>query len=206
MQEIQSAEKLFKRECNFAIGAVKIDDIPTLELPEFTFIGRSNVGKSSLINALLYRNSLARVSQNPGCTKQINFYNLNDKIHLVDLPGYGFARVGRDEKKGWDRLIHDYLRGRKQLRRAFVLIDSRHEIKKSDTDTMKFLDDFAVNYQLIFTKIDKTPQKTLDHNYNHVCGLIQKFSACHPVILKTSSETKDGIQELREEIFTLARQ
>jgi GTP-binding protein len=203
MQKERLVESLFKGECVFVIGAVNIESIPMLALSEFAFVGRSNVGKSSLINSIVNRNSLARVSQNPGCTKQINFFNLANQMHLVDLPGYGFARVSKKEKAGWDKLIHDYLRGRQQLKRVFLLIDSRHPIKDTDIKTMKFLDDYAINYQLVLTKIDKTPIPELKKHAEYINSVIKKHAACHPNIILTSSETKEGIELIRQEIFEL---
>ncbi len=192
--------KLFSGSCDFVIGAMSLESIPPTSLPEVAFIGRSNVGKSSLINALTNRKSLARVSQTPGCTRQINFFNLGEKVYLVDMPGYGYAKRDKSEKAKWKDLIYYYLTGRQQLKRAYLLIDSRHPLKKDDTDTMKYLDDAAVSYQVVLTKADKPSKKELDENIKAVSEKIKEHAACHPEILFTSSEEKIGIDDLRLEI------
>lgn len=193
--------KLFSRECEFFAGAAQIQQIPLSSLPEFAFIGRSNVGKSSLINALTNRKSLARVSQRPGCTKQINFFKLGDILSLVDLPGYGFARISNHDRYTWDTLIHHYLRGRAQLKRVYLLIDSRHELKEIDIKTMKFLDDAAVSYQIVLTKIDKST--ILPDLISHITKLSTSHGACHPDIIQTSSTSKSGIDTLQLAILDL---
>lgn len=194
---------IFSRECKFVAGAAHIDAIPGTHLAEVAFVGRSNVGKSSLLNAIVNRNSLARISQNPGCTRQINFFNLADACHLVDLPGYGFARTSKAEKENWVELIFNYLRGRPQLKRVFLLLDGRHEIKESDLSTMKFLDDCAVLYQIVLTKIDKIPAAELAERNRSMSEMAQKHGACHPIILMTSSKSKTGLNILRDEILAL---
>lgn len=193
--------KLFSSECEFFAGAAQIKQIPDSHLPEFAFIGRSNVGKSSLINALTNRKSLARVSQHPGCTKQINFFKLGDILSLVDLPGYGFAKISNHDRYTWDNLIHHYLRGRPQLKRVYLLIDSRHELKEIDIKTMKFLDDCAVSYQIVLTKIDKS--SILPDILAHITKLSTAHGACHPEIIQTSSATKSGIDVLQMAILGL---
>jgi len=194
---------IFSRECKFVAGAANIGAIPQTHLAEVAFVGRSNVGKSSLLNAIVNRNSLARISQNPGCTRQINFFNLADACHLVDLPGYGFARTSKVEKEMWSQLIFDYLRGRPQLKRVFLLLDSRHKIKESDISTMKFLDDCAVLYQIVLTKTDKISATHLTEQQKAISEVISKHGACHPVILMTSSKSKAGLNILRDEILAL---
>lgn len=193
-------EKVFSGNINFIAGAGSIPSIPQLNLPEFAFIGRSNVGKSSLINAICNRNALCRTSQNPGCTKQINFYSAENAFSLVDLPGYGFARLNNKERNAWDNLIHTYLRGRKQLLKVFLLIDSRHELKEIDKKTMIFLDDYAISYQLILTKYDK-PSATLPIHIEEMKDYAKKRVACYPEVLLTSSREKLGIPEIRNVII-----
>jgi GTP-binding protein len=200
MQHIQKQLKVFLKECTFVIGAAKIEDIPQTNLPEVAFIGRSNVGKSGLINALVNRNSLARVSQNPGCTQQINFFNLADKMLLVDLPGYGYARISQEKRQNWQEIIYAYLHERPKLKRAFILIDSRHEIKDIDIQTMTFLDRCAVSYQIVLTKIDKISHEEHQIQLDKFHKLAAKHHACVPIILSTSSKSKVGIDDLRLEI------
>lgn len=195
--------KIFSGPCDFVIGAMSLDVIPPTNLPEVAFIGRSNVGKSSLINAVTNRNKLARTSQTPGCTRQINFFNLGEHIYLVDLPGYGYARRDKKEKSRWKDLIYYYLTGRQQLKRAFLLIDSRHPMKPDDINTMNYLDDAAVSYQVVLTKVDKSKETELDKSIKIVQSEIKKHAACHPEFLITSSMKKDGIEELREVIVSL---
>ncbi len=198
---MKNSIKLFAGTCDFFAGAAKPWQIPESELPEFAFIGRSNVGKSSLINTLTNRKSLARVSQNPGCTKQINFFRLGDVLSLVDLPGYGYAKISNEDRYNWDNLIHQYLRGRTQLKRVFLLIDSRHELKDIDIKTMAFLDDYAISYQIVLTKIDKS--EILHDIIAHLTRISTNHGACHPVIIPTSSSLKSGIDTLQNEILSL---
>ena len=155
---------IFRHNCEFKIGAATMDAIPKTYQPEVCLAGRSNVGKSSLINALVYRKDIARVSKKPGCTRQLNFFLIDDKFFLVDLPGYGFAEASKKDKQGWNYLIKDYLRGRPNLKRVFLLIDSRHGVKKNDEDIMKILDETAVSYQIVLTKIDEVNEAHLEKN------------------------------------------
>jgi GTP-binding protein len=195
--------KIFSGPCDFVIGAMTLDAIPPTNLPEVAFIGRSNVGKSSLINAVTNRNKLARTSQTPGCTRQINFFNLGETVYLVDLPGYGYAKRDKKEKSRWKDLIYCYLTGRQQLKRAFLLIDSRHPMKADDIATMKYLDDAAVSYQIVLTKVDKCNKTELEKNLKKVESEMKKHVACHPEYIMTSSLKKDGIEELRIRIVDL---
>src|SRR5690242_20212726 len=155
--DIARGEALCKAPCTFVKGVVRIDDLPRDGRPEIAFAGRSNVGKSSLINALTGRTSLARVSDTPGRTRELNFFALgkDGAFFLVDMPGYGYARAAKAQVKGWTRLIGDYLKGRRELKRVFLLIDARHGIKPNDKETMKLLDEAAVSYQVVLTKADK---------------------------------------------------
>lgn len=195
--------KLFSSECTFIIGAVRIEDIPPTHHPEFAFIGRSNVGKSSLINALTKRNSLARTSQTPGCTRQINFFTLGDTLNLVDLPGYGYAKRDKQEKAGWSRLIHLYLRGRAHLKTAFLLMDARHPIKPDDIATMEYLDDHATPYQIVLTKSDKASAENIAINIEKLKLRIKKNPACYPEIIVSSANDKTGIDEIRDRMVNL---
>ena len=188
---------IFRKECKFIIGATKISDIPSSNISEIAFAGRSNVGKSSLINALTGRKSLARVSQTPGRTKQINFFNIDDKISLVDLPGYGYARASKKEIAGWNNLIYDYLRGRPNLKRIYMLIDSRHGIKKNDIEMLNFLSDCAVVVHIVLTKCDKINQQELQEISTSVKEELSKHAICYPDVIVSSSNKKIGISELK---------
>ncbi len=191
------------QSCDFKIGAMNIEDIPPTNHNEIAFAGRSNVGKSSLINAVTGRNTLSRVSKTPGCTRQLNFFLLDEKIYLVDMPGNGFAARGKQEIAGWEKLINDYLTGRPNLRRIFLLIDSRRGLNKTDEEIMERLDSSAVVYQIVLTKIDKLNQAEIDKVIAETQKKIKKHPAAFPEILSTSSERKMGIEELRNEILQL---
>src|SRR5207245_1408153 len=154
-EEIDAARKLFAGPCEFVAGAASLESLIAISLPEVAFAGRSNVGKSSLVNALTGRRALARTSSSPGHTRQINFFDLSGRLMLVDLPGYGFAQVSRSMKETWQDLASAYLRGRPTLKRVCLLIDSRHGVKETDRETMKNLDRAAVSYQLVLTKTDR---------------------------------------------------
>ena len=170
---------------------------------EVAFAGKSNVGKSSMINALLNRKSLARTSAQPGKTQTINFYNVNDAMYLVDLPGYGFAKAPKDIVKNWQKLINSYLVGRATLRRVFLLIDSRHGIKKIDEEIMEMLDKAAVTYQIVLTKIDKISTKELEKVLTATDRIVREHTAAHVTILKTSSEKNLYLDELKAETADL---
>lgn len=196
----QEKLKIFKGECNFIAGAAEVGQIPFTNLPEVAFIGRSNVGKSSLINSILHRKTLVRVSQNPGRTRQINFFNLAEKLIFVDLPGYGFARRSHAELNQWSDLITSYLTNSKNLKRVFLLIDSRHEIKDSDLTAMDFLDQNDIPYQLVLTKTDKKPMLKAES----VAELISHRQACQPKVIETSTKTGTGLDILRHTILEAA--
>lgn len=199
--QLQAATALFRKSCDFVIGAASLDIIPGTDLPEVAFIGRSNVGKSSLINALTGRKALARTSNTPGRTQQLNFFNLADWLMLVDLPGYGYARASKADIAQWNQLIRDYLRGRAQLQRVCVLIDSRHGLKDSDQEMMEMLDIHAVSYQLVLTKTDKVKQAELEKVLAGIEQVKVNHPALHPVVLTTSSVKKRGIEQLQGELY-----
>lgn len=196
---------LFAQECKFLLGCADIVSLPTTPYAEVAFAGRSNVGKSSLINALTGRKTLAKTSNTPGRTQQLNFFLLAERLMLVDLPGYGFAQAPKSTVAGWTRLIAQYLQGRSQLRRVCVLVDARHGIKKVDEDIMQVLDSAAVPYQIILTKLDKVPPAELDRVMQTCQDSLKKRPAAHPQILATSAATRGGIDTLRAELARLAQ-
>lgn len=199
----QQASKLFRGECQFKIGAIKISDIPdSMTMNEVAFAGRSNVGKSSLLNSLTGQKSLARVSNTPGRTTQLNFFSLRDQLMLVDLPGYGYARASKRAIKGWTKLIHHYLLGRPNLRQICLLIDARHGMKDSDLSLMKELDESAVSYRIILTKCDKAAK--IEALRSDIQQLQSTHTAMHPEIICTSSRNKTGILALQCALFSFA--
>jgi GTP-binding protein len=202
---IEAGRKLFAGSCEFVAGSATHDALPQATLPEVAFVGRSNVGKSSLVNALTGRNTLARVSRAPGRTQQLNFFNLADRLILVDLPGYGFARVGKAKMRDWQQLARDYLRGRPTLRRTLVLIDARHGVKPQDEDIFKALTEAAVSFQAVLTKSDLVAPEHLARMVAEVGGAIARHTAAHPDVPATSAETGAGIAELRAALAALAR-
>jgi GTP-binding protein len=176
-----------------------MEQFPELTLPEVAFIGRSNVGKSSLLNALVNHGSLARTSGTPGATRQLNFFNLHELLHLVDVPGYGYAKAGKKDVKQWQNLLFDYLRGRKQLARAFVLVDARHGVKQADNEMLERLDDSAVSYQFVLTKSDKA--EDLGAVQEQVLAVAKKHPAAHPSIVTTSAHDRQGIDALQDAVI-----
>jgi GTP-binding protein len=194
---------LFAQECMFATAANTPNSLPSPTLPEIAFAGRSNVGKSSLINALLGRKTLARVSNTPGRTQQLNFFLLGKRFYIVDMPGYGFAAVSKAKIKIFSHLIQDYLKGRVPLKRAFLLIDSRHGLKPPDIVVMEMLDKAAVSYQIVLTKVDKSLPRQLEALVSSLVLTLKKHPAAFPDLILTSSVTKEGLDSLREAIAEL---
>lgn len=195
--QIEEARKLFAGPCDFVMGVAKLEQLPAASMPEVAFAGRSNVGKSSLVNTLTGRNTLARTSNTPGRTQELNYFNLGGQIFMVDMPGYGYAKVSKEKRSDWDNLIRDYLRGRPSLRCVFILVDARHGLKESDIGIMEMLDETAVSYRIIMTKCDKahpTEQKILR---TKIEALLKKHAAGYPEIHFTSSVKDEGIAELR---------
>lgn len=197
------ARWLFAQECTFEAGADKLERLPLPTLPEIAFAGRSNVGKSSLINALLNRKTLARVSHTPGRTQQLNFFLLGKRFYIVDMPGYGYAAVSKAKIKVWSRLIQDYLKGRVPLKRVFLLIDSRHGFKVTDEAVMEELDKAAVSYQIVLTKTDKSSAEHLKTLGDDLTEKLKKHPAAFPTPILTSSHTAHGLDSLRETIAEL---
>lgn len=202
--QLEAGRLLFTKPCTFVLGVANLEQLPLSELNEVAFAGRSNVGKSSLINALTGQNGLAKASNTPGRTQQLNYFNLNNQIHLVDLPGYGFAQAPENVVKKWQKLIFAYLQGRVNLKRVFMLIDSRHGVKKVDEEIMEMLDKAGVTYQIVLTKTDKVSQAALQKVIEETQKVITKHGAAHVRVLATSSEKNLGIEQVRAEIAALA--
>lgn len=203
-EALEAGRKLFAAECRFFFGAQKLAQIPPSDRTEIAFAGRSNVGKSSLLNALTGRKALARASSEPGRTRQLNFFDLGARMVLVDMPGYGYARAAKDIKADWQGMMFDYLRGRPTLRRVLLLLDTRVEIKESDTAVMELLDRAAVTYQLVLTKTDAVKPPVLARKLQEIAALARAHPAAFPTVLATSAETGSGIAELRAELASLA--
>jgi GTP-binding protein len=202
----ERARKLFAGPVEFLKSAPEIKFLPDPEAPEIAFAGRSNVGKSSLLNALTNRNGLARTSNTPGRTQELNFFDIGEppQLRLVDMPGYGFAEAPRDLVSRWKRLVTEYLRGRAVLKRALVLVDARHGLKQVDREMMQMLDEAAVSYHLVLTKADKVKPSALGPLYEATAAEAAKHPAAHPAIFTTSSETGSGVAELRTAILEAA--
>lgn len=204
-EQIEQGRKLFAQECDFTWAAATVEQLPPETLPEIAFAGRSNVGKSSLVNALTGRKTLARTSNTPGRTQEVIFFELGGRLTLVDLPGYGYAKVSKTKQAMWTRTLFSYLRGRPTLQRVNLLIDGRHGIKDSDREAMDLLDKAALSYQIILTKADKPKKGELEEIIDRTKDELLKRPAAHPVVRLTSSETGLGIPELRAELTRFAK-
>ena len=203
-EAIEAARVLFARPVAFMMGAAAIDGLPPADLPEVAFAGRSNVGKSSLINALVNQHRLARASNEPGRTREVNFFVLDERLRLVDLPGYGFARASKTATSKFQDLGRAYLRGRPNLKRVYLLIDGRHGLKKVDAEALDALDLAAVSYQIVLTKADKLKPAELEKVIAATVKGIAKRPAAFPRVLATSSAKGGGMPELRAEIVEAA--
>ena len=205
-EQLKSAEAQFTRPITFMLSVARLEQLPDDDYAEIAFAGRSNVGKSSLINALFNQKKLAKTSSTPGRTQQLNFFNFDNKLYLVDLPGYGYAEAPEKLVKQWQNILKTYLRGRPNLRRVFLLIDSRRGIKKEDLEIMKMLDEAAVSYQIILTKIDKISATELAKTLSQTSAEIAKHAAALPDIVVTSSEKKIGLDMCKAEICSFMAQ
>lgn len=203
-EQIEAGRLLFARPVTFMKSAVSLETLPPMGPPEICFAGRSNVGKSTLINALTGQGGLARASNTPGRTQELNYFNAQGRLHLVDLPGYGYAKAPKGKVEAWTRLTRAFLRGRATLRRVFLLIDSRHGLKPVDLELMDMLDETAVTYQLVLTKADKLKKGQLARMHEATAAAIAKRPAAFPIIPLTSSDKGLGMAELRAEIASLA--
>ena len=203
-QALEAGRLLFSQACHFLISAAGADQLPELGLPEVAFAGRSNVGKSSLVNALTGRRTLARTSHTPGRTQQLNFFDLGGRLMLVDLPGYGYARASKTAVRQWTGLTRRYLKGRPGLKRVCLLVDARHGLKASDLEIMALLDAAAVSYQAVLTKADKTRPGALAEVLKKLETELARHPAAHPEIRVTSARTGSSVAELRAAIAALA--
>lgn len=202
--DLANGEALFAKEWRFVLGAPKLEVLPAADRPEIAFAGRSNVGKSSLLNALMNQHGLARTSNTPGRTQELNYFATSlSRLYLVDMPGYGFAEAPKANVDAWNKLLRAYLAGRPTLARVFLMIDSRHGLKAPDREIMAMLNAAAVTYQVVLTKADKIKPTALDMLVQSTQAALAKEPAAFPLVLATSSETKTGIAELRGTIAGL---
>ena len=203
-QQIEAARKVFSGSCDFMLGVAGLGQLPEANVPEVAFAGRSNVGKSSLLNALTGQNNLARTSNTPGRTQELNYFNLGDRLYIVDMPGYGYAKVSKTKIAAWTELIFAYLKGRATLRCVFILVDARHGLKSSDEELMDMLDKAAVSYRVVMTKIDKVKDQDLEKTTDTIKTALKKHGAAHPEVVGTSSHKNHGIPELQAVIMGYA--
>ncbi len=201
--QLETAQIQFRRPCTFMLSVAQLEQLPDADLNEIAFAGRSNVGKSSLLNALFGHSKLAKTSSTPGRTQQLNFFNFDNKLYIVDLPGYGYAKAPENLVKKWQAVLKAYLKGRPNLRRVFLLVDSRHGIKTEDLEIMKMLDAAAVVYQIILTKTDKVSATDLLKVQQNTEEMLKKHAAALPDIIVTSSEKKIGLEFCRAEICSI---
>jgi len=203
-EALEIGRLLFAGPVTFERGVASLEQLPDGDMPEIAFAGRSNVGKSSPVNALTGRKTLARASTEPGRTRELNFFNLGDRLRLVDLPGYGYAKAPKTEIERWTALVRDYLRGRAPLKRVVLLIDARHGLKDNDRAVMDTFDKSAVVYQIVLTKADKLRVGEAEEMAAQTAAALVKRPAAHPVVIATSAEKLTGIPALRAEIATLS--
>lgn len=196
-EAIEAGRSLFGRPTTFIKSVFHLKDLPPISMPEIAFAGRSNVGKSSIINAVVQKKGLAKTSNTPGRTQCLNFFSTGDICYIVDMPGYGYAEAPKKIVQGWHKLIKEYLLGRSSLRRVYVLIDSRHGLKPNDIEVMNLLDECAVSYQVILTKTDKISKAEQEKCIAEVTEKLLKHPAAYPSVLLTSSEKGTGIEEFR---------
>lgn len=201
---IEAARHLFAQDCTFVRGVASLDGLPDPSLPEVAFAGRSNVGKSSLLNSLTGRKTLARTSNTPGRTRELNFFNLAGRLMLVDLPGYGYARASKTDIAHWNETLRSYLRGRPNLQRLCLLVDARHGVKAGDEEMMTMLDTSAVVYRVVLTKMDKLSATEQEQVTAKVAAALKSHPAALPELITTSARKNSGIAELRADLATLA--